>query len=159
MLGHMILFVAVIGQTAVGVPQTGSVPSEQEKKARALAERQAKKDAIEARIIANYQLENDRLRERLQTMDVVTNRNWSLTAGTSQVYRFDTGEGLMSVPATGTPIAPERLDSTSLERLRRENWLLKGRLRDRRSVYREVNRLYMAEYPIRYQAASRGVLH
>jgi hypothetical protein len=44
-------------------------------------------------------------------------------------------------------------DQLSLSELQRENFLIKGRLRDSRHLYRESNRLYSAEYPIRYRLA------
>jgi hypothetical protein len=44
-----------------------------------------------------------------------------------------------------------------LAELQRENFLIKGRLRDSRDLYREANRLYRIEYPIRYRLACWGV--
>jgi len=159
MWGHMVLMAAMLGQTAVDAPRTGPVLSEQAKKAqaRALAEFRANEHTIKPRLIASYQLENDRLKRRAQTVDVATGRNWSLTAGTSQRYQTQGVEGFSSVPPTGAVTAPGRQGATSLEELRRENFLLKGELRDSRFLYRQASWLYRAEYPIRYRLAFWGV--
>jgi hypothetical protein len=153
----MILLAALIGQTAGDGPAKGPVPSEgaQTARARALAGPRASQQSVEARLIANYQLENERLRARIRTTDVAAGRNWSLTAGTSTRPDPVGGiGGLLSVPPDGARTAAGPQPSTSLEELRRENFLLKGQLRDSRSLYREAHRDYWNEYPIRYRAAS-----
>jgi hypothetical protein len=159
MLGHMVLMAVMVGQTALDGPRTGPVLSEQAKKAqaRALAEFRANEHTIKPRLIASYQLENDRLKRRAQTADVATGRIWSLTAGTSQHDQTKGGEGFSSVPPTGAVTASGRQYAPSLEELRRESFLLKGELRDSRFHYRVSSRLYRAEYPIRYRLAFWGV--
>jgi hypothetical protein len=159
MLGHMVLMAVMVGQTAVDGPRTGPVLSQQAQKAqaRALAEFRANEHTIKPRLVAYYQLENDRLKERAQTVNVATSRNWSLTAGISRYEQVERVAGFLSVPPIGNPTASGSLHTPALEELQRENFLLKGRLRDSRFLYREANRLHGAEYPIRYLLASWGI--
>ena len=159
MLGHLILMATMIGQTADDGTRTGPVLSEQAKKAqaRALAEFRANEHTIKSRLADNYQLENDRLRRRIHTADIATGRVWSLTTGTWQQEQIRGTEGFSSVPPTGPPAASGRRYTPPLEELRRENFLLKGDLRDSRSLYREARYFYTAEYPIRYRLACSGI--
>src|SRR5579864_2848794 len=89
MLGNVILMAAMIGQTPVEGPGTGPVLSEVSltSQARAMAEFRAKQHTVEPRLIANYQLENQRLKDRVQTVDVATSRVWSLTTRWEQYDR------------------------------------------------------------------------
>jgi hypothetical protein len=155
----MVLVATMIGQTAGDGPRTGPVLSEwaRQAQARALAEFRANEHTIGSRLTAYYQLENDRLGERIHTVDVATARHWSLTAGTSRYNQDGWGAGFSSVPPTGPAAASGAQHTPSPDELRRENFLLKGRLRDSRWLYREAHRAYWTEYPIRHRLAFAGV--
>jgi hypothetical protein len=159
MLSQLFMMATIVGQAAAGGPGAGLALSAQTKKAhaRALAEYRAIEHTFGPRVIAQYQLENERLRDRLQGEDEAIGRTWSLTAGTSRRDPGGRGDGFMSMPLDSPPIGAVRPRAPSLEELKRENFLLKGRLRDRRALNRQVNCLYWSEYPIRAQLASRGV--
>jgi hypothetical protein len=154
----MILLAAMIGQTADDSVRVVLVLSEHTKKAqaRAMIELRANQKKSEPRIIAQYQLENERLRERIRILGVATNRDWSLTAGTSTHGDTTGADGFASVPPTRPRTEADRL-SVSLDEVRRENFLLKGQLRDGRCLRRQARQLYPAEYPIRYQLGFWGV--
>ena len=159
-MGHMVLMAAMIGQTADGSPRTGPVLSEWAKKAqaRALAEFRANEHTIKPRLEAHYQLENQRLAEKAATVNVATNRILFFAAGARYegIAVGGGASGFSSVP----PAAPRTVwaysEKPSLEELKQENFLIKGRLRDSRYLYREANRAYLAEYEIRYRLARRG---
>jgi hypothetical protein len=162
MLGYIVVMAAMVGQTAVDGLRTGPVLSEQAKKAqaRAQAEFRANEHTIMPRLTAYYQLENERLMDRIQTMNVATGRLWSLTTGTVQYEGYGGAGrigGFLSVPPTGNVISSGPQDPPSLSELQRQNFLIKGRLRDSRALHREANRLSWADYPIRYRLASGGV--
>ncbi|HEV3163769.1 MAG TPA: hypothetical protein VGZ22_06995 [Isosphaeraceae bacterium] len=153
MLSYIALMAVVIGQS--GIDDTGNVPvlSEQAKKARAMAEFRANQHTIKPRLIAQYQLENERLKKRIQTVDVATSRDWFLTSVTPRFEAAGGSDFLSFLPPTTDSTHSGHKFQSSLEELKRQNFLIKGRLRDSRSLYRGSNRLYMAEYPIRYRAA------
>jgi hypothetical protein len=155
----MVLMAAMIGQAAVDGPRTGPGLSEQARKAqaRALAEFRANEHTIKSRLAAYYQLENERLGDRVQTVDIATQRQWSLITGSSRYGVAEGGRGFASVPPSGTPNVAGPRDAPCLDELRRENFLLKGRLRDSAFLYREASRSYGTEYPIRYRLAGCGV--
>jgi hypothetical protein len=153
----MILMAAMMGQTTVDEPRTGPVLSEQAKKAqaRALAEFRANEHTIKPRLEAYYQLENQRLTEKITTVNVATGRVSYFAAG-ARFEGFgvaDGTSGFSSVPPTAPATARVDQDQPSLSELRRENFLIKARLRDSRYLYRESNRLYSAEYLIRLRLA------
>jgi len=95
--------------------------------------------------------------DRIHTLDLATARVWNVTTGTSMYEAGGgTNSGLSSVPVTGeTPSG--RVDPASMTGLRRDNFLLKGRLRDSRFLYRQSNQVYRSDYPIRvYRAIYEG---
>jgi hypothetical protein len=165
MLGSMILMAALIGQTASSGPDQGPVLSDTARKAqaRALAEFRANEHTIESRLEANYQLENQRLREKTGTVNTATDRVITFAAGTGGEYagyllRSGGTGAFASVPPTGgSSSTPGARKEPSVSDLKAENFLLKCRLKDSRYLYREANRLYGNEYPLRYQIALRGV--
>jgi hypothetical protein len=159
MLLTTILMAAAVGQTGADGERTGPVLSEVARKAqtRALAEFRANQHTIPARLAAYYELENERLVDRIHTLDLATARVWNVTTGTSMYEAGGgTNSGLSSVPVTGeTPSG--RVDPASMTGLRRDNFLLKGRLRDSRFLYRQSNQVYRSDYPIRvYRAIYEG---
>lgn len=162
MLCYGFLMAVLIGQVVVDAPASGAESSDWAEKAqaRALAEFQANQYTIEPRLIAYYQLENERLRDRIQAVNRATRYVWSVTTGTSRSEEFEqvgsTG-GLASVPVSGAGMTASGQGSTDLSELRRENLLLKGQLRDSQRLYRQANRVYPAEYSIRHRLAGVGV--
>src|SRR5262249_16373439 len=160
MLGHMVLMAAMIGQTAGDGQRTGPVLSEQAKKAqaRALAEFRANEHTIQPRLTAWYQLENERLVEKIETVNIATGRALSFGAGGRDGYGAPGGAGgFSSVPPTGNLTTSTYRAQPSLPELKRENLLLKWRLGDSRYLHREANRLYGLEYSIRHVLARSGV--
>jgi hypothetical protein len=117
----MVLLVAVMGQTVDDSLWAVPVLSEHTKKAqaRALVELRANQKKSEPRIIAQYQLENERLRERIRTLGVATDRDWSLTAGTSTHGGTVGVAGFASVPAIGSRTEAVDPPLVSLDELRR----------------------------------------
>src|SRR5205807_10604728 len=104
------------------------------------------------------QLENQRLTEKTATANVATSRVLNFAAGArSTGTGMASGTGAFSsVPPTPPGTARVYQDRPSLSELQRDNFLIKGRLRDSRYLYRQSNRLYTAEYPIRYRLAECG---
>jgi hypothetical protein len=160
MLGNMILIATMIGQTAVDSQRTGPVLSEQAQRAqaRALAEFRAHEHTIKPRLAAYYQLQNERLMNRIETVNIATSRVWSVTAGTmgQATYQYQdpwASRSFSSVPPTGqlTTLSPP--DESSLEELRRANFLLEGHLRDSRDLNRQAVQFYNAVRAPRYQRA------
>jgi hypothetical protein len=159
MLGHVVLMAAMIGQTAGDDPRTGRVLSgwAKQAQARALAEFRANEHTIEHRLVVYYQLENQRLGDRARTMNVATGRAVFFAAGARSEYGAAGEAGrFSSVSPTENPTTSGRESQPSLTELQQENFLLKGHLRDSRSLYRQAGRLYGLEYPIRYELASWG---
>jgi hypothetical protein len=164
MLSTVFLMTAMIGQTNTDVP----VLSEATKRAhaRALAEFRANEHTIKSRLEAYYKLENQRLTEKTPTVNAATSRVLGFAAGARDagIGIASGSSGFLSVPPAGTggvssdsPTAPRTAwvypDQLSLSELQRENFLVKRRLRDSRQLYRQSNRLYSAEYPIRLRLA------
>jgi hypothetical protein len=149
----MVLMAAMIGQTAVDGPTTGPVLSEQSKQAqaRALAEFRANEHTIKPRLIAYYQLENERLGYRVRTVNTATARVLTTISGMPDFENTGRIGGFASVPLTGNPTSP------TLPELQRMNFLMKGHLRDSKTLNRQADRLYWNEYPIRYRLAGWGV--
>jgi hypothetical protein len=160
MLGHMVLLAAMIGQTADESLRKAPVLSEWAKQAqaRALAEFQANEHTIKDRVEANYQLENQRLAEKAATVDMATSRLLYFAGGArSEVFLMGgRTSGFSSIPPTAPSTVRASQDQPSLSELKQANFLIKGRLRDSRYLYREANRAYLAEYEIRYRLARRG---
>jgi hypothetical protein len=173
MLSTVFLMAMVIGQTNTNVP----VLSEATRKAhaRALAEFRANEHTIKSRLEAHYQLENQRLSEKTATVNLGASRLLYFAAGARDPsFGIGIGVGISpyssrfsSVPPAGTdgftsapPTAPSTVwvypEPLSLSELQRENFLIRGRLRDSGHLYRQANRLYSAEYPIRYRLAETG---
>jgi hypothetical protein len=164
MLGNMILMAAMIGQTTVDGPRVGPVLSGVARKAqaRALAEFRANEHTIKPRLAAYYQLENERLMNRIETLNIATSRVWSLTTGTVShaAYQYQepwAGRGFSSVPPTENLTTSDPQSQPVLEELQRANFLMKGHLRDSQGLLRQANRFYLREYPIRYELAAHGV--
>jgi hypothetical protein len=158
MFGHMVLLAAMIGQTSDS-PRMVPGLSEQARmaQARALATFRANEHTIKPRLTTYYQLENDRLGRRVHTLDVATERVGFLTAGASTASSAIRGDGFSSIPPSGPVASSGNQDRCSLDDVRRDNFLLKGELRDSRFLYRQANSLYLSEYPIRYQRACWGM--
>jgi hypothetical protein len=158
MFGQMILVAAMVGQVAADEPRTGPVLSEQAKKAqaRALAEFRANEHTIKPRLEAYYRLENQRLTEKTATVNVATSRVLYFAAGArSEDFGVAGGtSGFSSVPPTAPRTARTYQGQPSLSELQRENLLVKWRLRDSQSLYRQANCLYWAEFPIRMRLAT-----
>jgi hypothetical protein len=118
-------------------------------------QRPLSREEIEATARAIVERANDRLRDRIDTVDVATRRNWSLTAGTSRYDRVARGERFSSVPASGPTASSGHEHKPSLDELKRENFLLEGRLYDSQRLYREAERAYWNEYRIRWLLAAQ----
>jgi hypothetical protein len=163
-MGTMMLMAMMIGQTTVDSPRVGPVLSEWAKKAqaRALAEFRANEHTIKPRLAAYYQLENERLMNRIETLNIAASRVWSLTTGTAghAAYQYQepwTQRGFASVPPTQNLTASDPQSQLVLEELKRANFLIKGHWRDSRGLYRQANQFYRLEYPIRFELATHGV--
>jgi hypothetical protein len=158
-LGHMVLLTAMIGQTTHESWKPVPPLSEQTKKAqaRAMAALKVNQEISKPKIIAQHQLENERLKHRIQVVNVATDRSWSLTAGTSTSSDAIRVDGFSSVPPFGPANSPGNQHPSSLDELQREKFLLYGELHDSQRLYREANRFYRAEYPIRYRRACWGM--
>jgi hypothetical protein len=168
----IILIAATIGQTTVDSSPTGPVLSEwaKEAQARALAEFRANENTIKPRLTAYYQHENERLKlanqrlmDRIEAENIGTRRLWAMTSGTMEQAAYQYQEpweshSFSSVPSTENLFTSGRQYEPSLEELRGANFLLKGHLRDSQALYRQANRFYWFEYPIRYRLAGLGVV-
>jgi hypothetical protein len=159
MLGHMVLLAAMIGQTTHESWKPVPPLSKETKKAqaRAMAELKVNQEISKPKIIAQHQLENERLKRRIHVGNVAPDRIWSLTAGTSTSGDAIRVDGFASVPPSSPANSPGSQHPSSLEELRREKCLLYGELHDSQRLYREANRFYRAEYPIRYRRAFWGM--
>jgi hypothetical protein len=168
MLGSMILMATMIGQMTVDGPRVGPVLSEMAKKAqaRALAEFRANGHTIKPRLDAYHQMENERLKlqnerlmNRIETVNIATSRVWSVTADTmgQAAYQYQdpwATHGFSSVPPTRNLSTPNSQNGSSPEELRRANFLLEGHLRDSRDLNRQAVQIYNALHSSQCQRAT-----
>ncbi len=155
MLGTMLLMTAVMGQTMTD----GPVLSEATKNAhaRALAEFRANQHTIKPRVEAWYKLENLRLRERTQVVNIATGRTLYFASGARQEsatlwLQPDRSTGFASVPPIDDTVGSSvsaATDQSTLPDLKTENFLLKCRLADSRALYRQSVWLYRGEHSVR----------
>jgi hypothetical protein len=159
MISNMVLMAVMIGQTAADGPRVSPVLSEWAKRAQALAlaELRANEDSIKAKVAAYHEQENERLAvknqrlmDRIETVNIATDRIWAVTAGTlgqaSYQYREPwAGQSFCSVPPTRSLNLSEQKNKPSPEELRNANYLLEGHLRDSRDLNRQAVQLYNAE--------------
>jgi hypothetical protein len=88
--------------------------------------------------------------DRIETVNIATDRIWAVTAGTlgQATYHYRepwAGQSFCSVPPTRSLNLSEQKNKPSPDELRNANYLLEGHLRDSRDLNRQAVQLYNAE--------------